>query len=99
LGIVQTALLGTYFRSGEVLLADTCSFGKFSIDLRNALAETYPAAGDARLTSPTVGNRKVVHHPRAVSSFGDHPRVCAVALDPATGMFLSRQHRPLGAIA
>jgi tetratricopeptide (TPR) repeat protein len=31
-----------------ILLADTCGFGKFSIDLRLALAETYLAAGDAR---------------------------------------------------
>lgn len=31
-----------------VLLADTCGFGKYSIDLRLALAETYLAAGDAR---------------------------------------------------
>jgi tetratricopeptide (TPR) repeat protein len=30
-----------------ILLADTCGFGKFSIDLRLALAETYLAAGDA----------------------------------------------------
>jgi hypothetical protein len=29
-----------------ILLADTCGFGKFSIDLRLALAETYLAAGD-----------------------------------------------------
>ena len=31
-----------------ILLADTCGFGKCSIDLRLALAETYLAAGDAR---------------------------------------------------
>ena len=31
-----------------ILLADTCGFGKYSIDLRLALAETYLAAGDAR---------------------------------------------------
>lgn len=31
-----------------VLLADTCGFGKYSIDLRLALAETLLAAGDAR---------------------------------------------------
>jgi len=30
-----------------ILLADTCGFGKYSIDLRLALAETYLAAGDA----------------------------------------------------
>jgi len=30
-----------------ILLADTCGFGKFSIDLRLALAETLIAAGDA----------------------------------------------------
>jgi tetratricopeptide (TPR) repeat protein len=30
-----------------ILLADTCGFGRFSIDLRLALAETYLAAGDA----------------------------------------------------
>jgi tetratricopeptide (TPR) repeat protein len=29
-----------------ILLADTCGFGKYSIDLRLALAETYLAAGD-----------------------------------------------------
>jgi tetratricopeptide (TPR) repeat protein len=45
--------LGDYPQSiaeGEagILLADTCGFGKFSIDLRLALAETYLAAGDAR---------------------------------------------------
>lgn len=31
-------------------LADTCGFGKYSIDLRLTLSETYPAAGDARKT-------------------------------------------------
>jgi tetratricopeptide (TPR) repeat protein len=31
-----------------ILLADTCGFGKYSIDLRLSLAETYLAAGDAR---------------------------------------------------
>lgn len=31
-----------------ILLADTCGFGKFSIDLRLALVETLLAAGDAR---------------------------------------------------
>jgi len=45
--------LGDYPQSiveGEagILLADTCGFGKYSIDLRLALAETYLAAGDAR---------------------------------------------------
>jgi tetratricopeptide (TPR) repeat protein len=45
--------LGDYPQSiaeGEagILLADTCSFGKYSIDLRLALAETYLVAGDPR---------------------------------------------------
>jgi len=31
-----------------ILLADTCGFGQYSIDIRLALAETYLAAGDAR---------------------------------------------------
>lgn len=31
-----------------ILLADTCGFGRYSIDLRLALAETYLAAGDPR---------------------------------------------------
>jgi tetratricopeptide (TPR) repeat protein len=31
-----------------ILLADTCGFGQYSIDLRLALAETHLAAGDAR---------------------------------------------------
>src|ERR1022692_4589053 len=31
-----------------ILLADTCGFGKYSIDLRLSLAETYLVAGDAR---------------------------------------------------
>jgi tetratricopeptide (TPR) repeat protein len=33
---------------GGILLADTCGFGKYSIDLRLALAETLLAAGDSR---------------------------------------------------
>jgi tetratricopeptide (TPR) repeat protein len=31
-----------------ILLADTCGFGRYSIEIRLALAETYLAAGDAR---------------------------------------------------
>ena len=45
--------LGDYPQSiaeGEagILLADTCGFGKYSIDLRLSLAETYLVAGDPR---------------------------------------------------
>jgi Tfp pilus assembly protein PilF len=52
-GVGNARALGDYPQSiaeGEagILLADTCGFGKYSIDLRLSLAETYLAAGDAR---------------------------------------------------
>lgn len=37
-----------------VLLADTCGFGKYSIDIRNALAETLIEAGDFRSSLKTA---------------------------------------------
>jgi tetratricopeptide (TPR) repeat protein len=51
--------LGDYPQSiaeGEagILLADTCGFGKYSIDLRLALAETHLAAGDAHKALQTA---------------------------------------------
>jgi hypothetical protein len=65
-----------------ILLADTCGYGKFSIDLRLALAETFLAAGDARKALQNARNaldRSV--HPECQYAWGEAAglRLCGLA--------------------
>jgi tetratricopeptide (TPR) repeat protein len=61
-----------------VLLADTCGFGWYSIDIRLALAETYLAAGDAR---------KALQNARNALDRSQHPD-CQYAWGQADGLHL-----------
>jgi tetratricopeptide (TPR) repeat protein len=70
-----------------ILLADTCGFGKYSIDLRLALAETYLAAGDAR---------KALQNARSALDRSEHPD-CQDAWGQADGLhFCGLAHLRLG---
>ncbi len=70
-----------------ILLADTCGFGKFSIDIRLALAETYLAAGDAR---------KALQNARNALDRSEHPD-CQYAWGRADGLhFCGVAHLRLG---
>jgi tetratricopeptide (TPR) repeat protein len=70
-----------------ILLADTCGFGKFSIDLRLALAETYLAAGDPR---------KALQNAREALDRSEHPD-CQYAWGKADGLhFCGIAHLRLG---
>jgi len=75
--------LGDYQQSiseaeAGLLLADTCGFGKFSIDLRVALAESLLAAGE-----PT----KALKHARAALDRSQAPE-CRYAWGEADGLHL-----------
>lgn len=61
-----------------ILLADTCGFGRYSIDLRLALAETLLAAGDAR---------KALQNARNALDRSEHPD-CQYAWGQADGLHL-----------
>jgi tetratricopeptide (TPR) repeat protein len=84
--------LGDYPRSiaeaeSGILLADTCGFGKFSIDLRLALAETFLAAGDPR---------KALRNARNALDCSEHPD-CQYAWGKADGLhFCGVAHYQLG---
>jgi tetratricopeptide (TPR) repeat protein len=84
--------LGDYLQAiaeGEagVLLADTCGFGKYSIDIRIALAETYVAVGDAR---------KALQNARNALDRSEHPD-CQYAWGKADGLhFCGLAHMRLG---
>ena len=70
-----------------VLLADTCGFGKYSIELRLALAETLLAAGDAR---------KALQNAREALDRSEQPD-CAYAWGRADGLhFCGLAHLRLG---
>jgi tetratricopeptide (TPR) repeat protein len=70
-----------------ILLADTCGFGKYSIDIRLALAETLLAAGDAR---------KALQNARAALDRSEHPD-CQYAWGKADGLhFCGLAHLRLG---
>jgi tetratricopeptide (TPR) repeat protein len=70
-----------------ILLADTCGFGKFSIDLRLALAETYIDAGDAQ---------KALQNARKALDLSEHPD-CQYAWGKADGLhFCGLAHLRLG---
>ncbi len=70
-----------------ILLADTCGFGKSSIDLRLALAETLLAAGDAR---------KALQNARDALDRSEHPD-CQYAWGKADGLhFCGVAHLRLG---
>ena len=70
-----------------ILLADTCGFGKDSIDIRLALAETYLAAGDAR---------KALQSARNALDRSEHPD-CQYAWGQADGLhFCGLAHLRLG---
>ena len=70
-----------------ILLADTCGFGQFSIDLRLALAETLLAAGDAR---------KALRNARNALDRSEHPD-CQYAWGQADGLhFCGLAHLRLG---
>jgi tetratricopeptide (TPR) repeat protein len=70
-----------------ILLADTCGFGKYSIDLRLALAETLLAAGDAR---------KALQNARNALDRSEHPD-CQYAWGQADGLhFCGLAHLRLG---
>jgi tetratricopeptide (TPR) repeat protein len=72
---------------GGILLADTCGFGKYSIDIRLALAETYLAAGDAR---------KALQNARSALDRSEHPD-CQYAWGRADGLhFCGVAHLLLG---
>lgn len=72
-----------------ILLADTCGYGKYSIDLRIALAETYLAAGDAR---------KALQKAREALDRSEHPD-CQYAWGRADGLhFCGLAHLRLGEI-
>ena len=70
-----------------ILLADTCGLGKFSIDLRLALAETFLAAGDPR---------KALQNGRNALDRSEHPD-CQYAWGKADGLhFCGVAHYQLG---
>lgn len=70
-----------------ILLADTCGFGKHSIDLRLAIAETLLAAGDAR---------KALQNARNALDRSEHPD-CQYAWGQADGLhFCGLAHLRLG---
>jgi tetratricopeptide (TPR) repeat protein len=70
-----------------ILLADTCGFGKYSIDIRLALAETYLATGDAR---------KALQNARNALDRSEHPD-CQYAWGRADGLhFCGVAHLRLG---
>ena len=70
-----------------ILLADTCGFGKYSIDLRLVLAETLLAAGDAR---------KALQNAREALDRSEHPD-CQYAWGKADGLhFCGLAHLRLG---
>jgi len=70
-----------------ILLADTCGFGKYSINIRLALAETYLAAGDAR---------KALQNARDALDRSEHPE-CQYAWGRADGLhFCGVAHQRLG---
>jgi tetratricopeptide (TPR) repeat protein len=70
-----------------ILLAETCGFGKFSIDLHLALAETLLAAGDAR---------KALQNARNALDRSEHPD-CQYAWGKADGLhFCGLAHLRLG---
>jgi tetratricopeptide (TPR) repeat protein len=70
-----------------ILLADTCGFGKYSIDIRLALAETYLAAGDAH---------KALRNARNALDRSEHPD-CQYAWGRADGLhFCGVAHLLLG---
>jgi tetratricopeptide (TPR) repeat protein len=70
-----------------LLLADTCGFGKYSIDIRLALAETYLQAGDAR---------KALQNAREALDRSEHPD-CQYAWGQADGLhFCGLAHLRLG---
>lgn len=70
-----------------ILLADTCGFGKYSIDLRLSLAETHLAAGDAR---------QALQNARNALDRSEHPH-CQYAWGKADGLhFCGMAHLRLG---
>ncbi len=70
-----------------ILLADTCGFGWYSIDLRLALAETHILAGDAR---------KALQNARNALDRSEHPD-CQYAWGKADGLhFCGLAHLRLG---
>jgi tetratricopeptide (TPR) repeat protein len=70
-----------------VLLADTCGFGTWSIEIRIALAETYLAAGDAH---------KALQHARRALDLSEAPD-CEYAWGKADGLhFCGVAHLRLG---
>src|ERR1019366_2425620 len=70
-----------------ILLADTCGFGQFSIDLRLALAETWLAAGDPH---------KALANARNALDRSEHPD-CQYAWGKADGLhFCGVAHLRLG---
>jgi tetratricopeptide (TPR) repeat protein len=70
-----------------ILLADTCGFGKYSIDIRLSLAETWLAAGDAR---------KALQNARNALDRSEHPD-CQYAWGRADGLhFCGVAHLLLG---
>jgi tetratricopeptide (TPR) repeat protein len=70
-----------------ILLADTCGFGKYSIDIRLALAETLLTAGDAR---------KALQNARNALDRSEHPD-CQYAWGKADGLhFCGLAHLRLG---
>jgi len=70
-----------------ILLADTCGFGQFSIDLRLALAETYIAAGDSH---------KALQNARKALDLSEAPD-CQYAWGKADGLhFCGVAHLRLG---
>jgi tetratricopeptide (TPR) repeat protein len=70
-----------------MLLADTCGFGKYSIDLRLALAETYIDAGDAQ---------KALQNARKALDLSEHVD-CQYAWGKADGLhFCGLAHLRLG---
>lgn len=70
-----------------VLLADTCGFGAFSIDIRLALAETYLAVGDPR---------QALQSARNALDRSEHPD-CQYAWGKADGLhFCGMAHLRLG---
>jgi tetratricopeptide (TPR) repeat protein len=84
--------LGDYLQAiaeseAGILLADTCGFGVYSIDIRLSLAETYLAAGDAR---------KALQNARSALDRSEYPD-CQYAWGKADGLhFCGLAHLQLG---
>jgi hypothetical protein len=67
-----------------ILLADTCGFGKFSIDLRLALAETYLVAGDPHKALQTPAKRETYPRPPTANTPGEKPTASTSAASPTS---------------